>query len=91
MKKLILFFTLALLSSEAFALKLKVGVLAPDGTTWATNLKKLSKEISKATDGKVKIKYYLICIYLNIDILFIPLSITRWSISRTYKTRTCFC
>ena len=58
MKKLILFFTLALLSSEAFALKLKVGVLAPDGTTWATNLKKLSKEISKATDGKVKIKYY---------------------------------
>ena len=39
-------------------MKLKVGVLAPDGTTWATNLKKLSKEISKATEGKVKIKYY---------------------------------
>lgn len=45
-------------SLPALAVKLKVGVLAPDGTTWATNLKKLSKEISKATDGNVKIKYY---------------------------------
>jgi TRAP-type C4-dicarboxylate transport system substrate-binding protein len=58
MKKILLSLLLALFSTQAFAVKIKVGVLAPDGTTWATNLKKLSKEISKATDGKVKIKYY---------------------------------
>ena len=37
---------------------LKIGVLAPEGTTWAKNLKKMAKEIKKATDGKVKLKIY---------------------------------
>jgi TRAP-type C4-dicarboxylate transport system substrate-binding protein len=43
---------------SAHALKVKIGVLAPEGTSWATNLKKLSKEIKKATDGKVQLKVY---------------------------------
>lgn len=58
MKKICLSLFIFIFSYSAFAIKLKVGVLAPDGTTWATNLKKLGKEISKATDGDVKIKYY---------------------------------
>ncbi|MGB0454660.1 MAG: TRAP transporter substrate-binding protein DctP [Bacteriovoracaceae bacterium] len=46
------------LTFDSYALRIKVGVLAPEGTSWSNNLKKLAKEIKKATDGKVKIKYY---------------------------------
>lgn len=58
MLKSIFVFFIYFLSLPVMAVVLKVGVLAPDGTTWATNLKKLGKEISKATEGNVKIKYY---------------------------------
>lgn len=58
MKNYLLALMALMFVESAFAVKLKVGVLAPDGTTWATKLKKLSKEISKATEGNVKIKYY---------------------------------
>jgi len=37
---------------------LKVGVLAPEGTSWANNMKKMGKEIEKATGDEVKIKFY---------------------------------
>lgn len=53
---LITFFTI--LSFSAQALTLKLGVLAPEGTNWAKNLKKMAKEISKATNKKVKMKIY---------------------------------
>ena len=58
MRSLVLTFSLLLFSLPSLAVTLKVGVLAPDGTSWARNLKKLGKEIKKATDGSVKIKYY---------------------------------
>lgn len=37
---------------------LKVGVLAPEGTTWAKKMDEMAKEIKKATDGKVKLRFY---------------------------------
>ena len=40
------------------AVTLKLGVLAPEGTTWAKNLKKMAKEIKKKTNRKVKLKIY---------------------------------
>jgi TRAP-type transport system periplasmic protein len=45
-------------SNAVFAVTLKIGVLAPEGTTWAKNLKKMAKEIKKATNKKVKLKIY---------------------------------
>lgn len=50
----ILFLSINCISAQT----IKVGVLAPEGTSWSINLKKMAKEISEATDGKVKIKYY---------------------------------
>lgn len=40
------------------AARFKVGVLAPEGTNWAKHMKEMGKEIKKATDGKVKFKFY---------------------------------
>ncbi len=48
----------SLISVSTFAATLKVGVLAPEGTTWAKNLKEMAKEIKKATNKKVKLKIY---------------------------------
>ncbi len=47
-----------LISSVIYGATIKVGVLAPEGTTWAKNLKKMAKEIKKATKKKVKIKIF---------------------------------
>jgi TRAP-type C4-dicarboxylate transport system substrate-binding protein len=49
-----LFFLVQVVHAATF----KVGVLAPEGTNWAKNLKKMAKEIKTATDKKVKIKFY---------------------------------
>ncbi|MCT4641950.1 MAG: TRAP transporter substrate-binding protein DctP [Bacteriovoracaceae bacterium] len=49
---------LLLLCFNVYALTFKIGAIAPDGTNWAKTLKKMSKEIKKATDGKVKFKFY---------------------------------
>ena len=43
---------------SAHAKSLKISTLAPEGTTWANNLKKMVKEIKKATNKKVKFKVY---------------------------------
>jgi TRAP-type C4-dicarboxylate transport system substrate-binding protein len=40
------------------AARFKVGVLAPEGTNWAKHMKDMGNEIKKATDGKVKFKFY---------------------------------
>ncbi|WP_127718158.1 TRAP transporter substrate-binding protein DctP [Halobacteriovorax sp. HLS] len=47
-----------LLTFNAHALTVKVGVLAPEGTNWSNNLKKMAKEIREKTNKKVKIKFY---------------------------------
>lgn len=57
MKKMICALGL-LLSSTVFAAPIKVGVLAPEGTGWAKNIKKMVTEIKEATKGEVDIKIY---------------------------------
>lgn len=42
----------------AQALTIKVGVLAPEGTAWAQKLKKMTKEVKKATQGEIRFKIY---------------------------------
>ena len=37
---------------------LKVGVLAPEGTTWANHLKEMASAISEATEERVEVKFY---------------------------------
>ncbi len=46
------------LSFAINAQTVKVGVLAPEGTTWAKKMDQMGKEIKKATDGKVKLRFY---------------------------------
>ncbi len=58
MKKLLAIITLSVLSSNVFAVKLKFAVLAPKQTSWGKSLVKMTKEIKKATGGKVKFKIY---------------------------------
>lgn len=42
----------------AQATRIKIGVMAPKGTTWANTISKVAKEVKKKTDGKVKFKVY---------------------------------
>ena len=58
MKKKLSFILFWFLLNSAFATEIKVGILAPDGTTWAKYLKKIIKDVDKATNGEVKIKVY---------------------------------
>lgn len=52
-------FSLSLLASMALqAETIKVGVLAPEGTGWAKNIKKMTLEIKEATKGNVELKVY---------------------------------
>jgi TRAP-type transport system periplasmic protein len=57
MKKLSFILSVLFICS-AQAKKFKLAILAPEGTTYATTLKKMAKEIKKATDGRVKLKIY---------------------------------
>jgi len=50
---LLLFFSLG-----AQAQLLKIGVLAPEGTTWAKKMDEMAKEIKEATGGKVRLRFY---------------------------------
>lgn len=49
---------ISLVSFSASSNSLKISTLAPEGTTWANNLKDLAKQVKKATKGKVKFKVY---------------------------------
>jgi TRAP-type C4-dicarboxylate transport system substrate-binding protein len=51
-------FTLLFSIVNANAAPIKVGVLAPEGTGWAKNIKKMTTEIKDATKGNVEIKVY---------------------------------
>lgn len=57
MKKF-LFFTIVFFLNSVFAQELKIGVLAPEGTTWAENMKKMAEEISAATKNEVRLRIY---------------------------------
>lgn len=57
LKSLVVCLALVVMTSINAA-RIKVGVLAPEGTNWAKVMKKMGKEIKKATDGKVKFKFY---------------------------------
>lgn len=48
----------AMTSLNLMAAPIKVGVLAPEGTGWAKNIKKMTTEIKEATKGNVEIKVY---------------------------------
>lgn len=58
MKKLLFTLIAFLLALNTWAVTLKIGVLAPEGTNWAKNMKKMAKEVRKATNKKVKFKFY---------------------------------
>ncbi len=57
--RVLVFLMSYLLVTSSWGVTIKVGVLAPAGSSWAKQLKAMSKEIKKATDGKVKFKMYL--------------------------------
>jgi len=53
--------TLALLAAaaiQAHAVTLKLATVAPDGTTWMTEMRKGADEIAERTGGRVKFKFY---------------------------------
>ncbi|EQC46717.1 ABC transporter, substrate-binding protein, family 7 [Bacteriovorax sp. BSW11_IV] len=51
-------FGLALLTQSALGATFKLGVVAPEGTNWAKNLKKMASEVKEATGGAVNFKIY---------------------------------
>ncbi len=53
-----LFSFLLFLGSAQAATTLKIGVLAPEGSTWAEILKKMAKDVEDQTKGEVKFKVY---------------------------------
>ena len=57
-KVLIIFSMFFLFSLNLHAVTVKIAVLAPNGTTWAKYLKKMAKDVKKATGGKVRFKIY---------------------------------
>ena len=56
--KTILFSLSLLTAMNLQAATIKVGVLAPEGTGWAKNIKKMTSEIKEATKGNVELKVY---------------------------------
>ena len=57
MKTILLSLTL-LTALNLHAATIKIGVLAPEGTGWAKNIKKMTSEIKEATKGNVELKVY---------------------------------
>lgn len=58
MKGFFVLLTMIFLNSAMAATTIKVGVLAPDGTSWANQLKKMMKEIKEVTKDEVNFKFY---------------------------------
>jgi len=59
LKKLIVVFTLMLMSSMAVqAFTFKVATLSSDGSVWMENMRAGAKEISEKTENRVKFKFY---------------------------------
>jgi len=53
-----IFYFLILLSTNIFALDIKLSVLVPGNTNWSLHFKKMSSEIYQKTNGRVKFKVY---------------------------------
>jgi len=47
-----------LVSVNVYSFNVKIGVLAPEGTTWSKNLKKIASEVKSATNGEINFKFY---------------------------------
>ena len=47
-----------LLVQPSFAKELKIATSAPDGTAWMKLLRQAGTDVAKATDGRVKLKFY---------------------------------
>lgn len=47
-----------MLNTHAMALELKIGVLAPEGTNWANNMREMANKIKEETDGAVTLRIY---------------------------------
>lgn len=58
MMKNFVFMASLVFSTHVMAAPIKVGVLAPEGTGWAKNIKKMTGEIKEATKGNVELKVY---------------------------------
>jgi len=59
LKKLIVVFTLMLMSSTAVqAFTFKIATLSSDGSVWMENMRAGAKEISEKTENRVKFKFY---------------------------------
>lgn len=56
--KYIILISLFLMSFSSWGQKIKLATIVPIGTNWATTLTKMTKEIKKKTDGKVRFKIY---------------------------------
>lgn len=60
MKIFVKFLTFVVLTLGTLnAQTIKVGVLAPEGTSWASNMEEMAKEIKSSTNGEVNIRLYL--------------------------------
>ena len=57
-KTLIISGLIALASSPAMAVTLKIATVVPNGSSWMKEMKAAAKEVKQKTDGRVKIKYY---------------------------------
>ena len=58
MKKIAMVFLLLLCGGVVNAAVLKIATLAPEGSSWMTEMRNGAKEIQERTDGRVQIKYY---------------------------------
>src|SRR6059058_4742408 len=58
MNHIALAFLLAAGSASAQTVRIKLGTLAPQGSTWHQLLTSMAQDISKATNGKVELKIY---------------------------------
>lgn len=58
MKKILSVLLMSITFAAQAKTTIKVGVLAPEGTNWANNMKEMGKEIEAATNKEVKVKFY---------------------------------
>lgn len=58
MKKFLTLMVIAFISSNSYAVTLKIATLSPDGTSWMKKMRAAAKEISQQTSNRVKFKFY---------------------------------
>ena len=58
LSSLLLIIAFLLVSTESFALTIKIATVSPEGATWMVKMREAAKEIKKQTNGRVKFKFY---------------------------------